>query len=267
MKKSLVIGLAAAVVLAIAGIAWATDDDEDDINAAGLAKALSEASVSLDQGLKASESEGKPISGKFEIQDGALQLSVYTMKEDQFSEVVVDHKSGSIKKSEPITDPDDLKEAKEQGEAMAKAKLPLAAAVASAVKANNGSRAVSAVPMLDGGQPVASVTLDQRRRGQEGNRKARLTPAAKRLSESLGRVRIDCTRVVFRIEPLRIRLTKENQHACYDAIGVPFSAVRSARNGGRNGLEEGRSRIRAHRGDKWRGAPLWAPPERSQGHP
>lgn len=159
MKKSLVISLAAAVVLAIAGIAWATDDDEDDINAAGLAKALSEASVSLDQGLKASESEGKPISGKFEIQDGALQLSVYTMKEDQFSEVAVDHKSGSIKKSEPITDPDDLKDAKEQGEAMAKANLPLAAAVASAVKANNGSRAVSAVPMLDGGQPVASVTL------------------------------------------------------------------------------------------------------------
>ena len=159
MKKSLVIGLAAAVVLAIAGIAWATDDDEDDINAAGLAKALSEASVSLDQGLKASESEGKPISGKFEIQDGALQLSVYTMKGNQFSEVAVDHKSGSIKKSEPVTDPDDLKDAKEQGVAMAKANLPLAAAVASAVKANNGSRAVSAVPMLDGGQPVASVTL------------------------------------------------------------------------------------------------------------
>ena len=42
---------------------------------------------------------------------------------------------------------------------MAKAKLPLAAAVASAVKANNGFRAVSAVPMLDGGQPTASITL------------------------------------------------------------------------------------------------------------
>jgi len=61
-------------------------------------------SVSLDQGLKASEREGKPISGKFEIADGALQLSVYTMKGDQFAEVIVDHKSGSVKKSEPITD-------------------------------------------------------------------------------------------------------------------------------------------------------------------
>ena len=58
----------------------------------------------LDQGFKASEGEGKPISGKFEVNDdGALQLSVYTMKGDQFAEVIVDHKSGSIKKSEPIT--------------------------------------------------------------------------------------------------------------------------------------------------------------------
>jgi hypothetical protein len=160
MKKSLAIGMAAAVALAIAGMfAWAADDDDDNMNPALLAKALSEASVALDQGLEAAEREGTPISGEFEIQDGALQLSVYTMKGDQFSEVVVDHKSGSIKESEPITDPDDLKDAKEQGEAMAKAKLPLAAAIARAVKANNGSRAVSVVPMLDGGQPVASVTL------------------------------------------------------------------------------------------------------------
>jgi hypothetical protein len=70
-----------------------------------------------------------------------------------------DYKSGSIAKSEPITDPGDLKEAKDQGEAMKKAKLSIGEAVANAVKANNGFRAVSAVPMLDGGHPVASVTL------------------------------------------------------------------------------------------------------------
>jgi hypothetical protein len=132
---------------------------EEEDNPAALAKALSEASVSLEQGLKASESEGKPISGKFEVQDGALQLSVYTMKGDQFAEVLVDYKSGSIKKSEPITDPDDLKEGKEQGEAMGKAKLSLSTAVTNAVKANSEFRAVSAVPMLDGGKPMASVTL------------------------------------------------------------------------------------------------------------
>lgn len=155
MTTSFTIGMAFAAVLAIAGFSARAEDD----NPAALTKALSEASVSLDQGLSASEGQGKPISGKFEIADGALQLSVYTMKGDQFSEVIVDHKSGSVKKSETITDAGDLNDAKEQGEAMEKAKRSLGAAVTSAVKANNGFKATSAVPALDGGRPVASVTL------------------------------------------------------------------------------------------------------------
>jgi hypothetical protein len=155
LSKILTIGFAFAATLAVAGMSAHAEDD----NPAALAKALSEASVSLDQGLNVSEADGKPISGKFEAQDGALQLSVYTMKGDKFTEVIVDHKSGSIKKSEPITDADDLKDAKEQGDAIGKAKQSLGAAVVSAVKANNGFRATSAVPTLDGGRPVASVTL------------------------------------------------------------------------------------------------------------
>jgi len=155
MRKSFAIGMTFATVLAFACFSVRAEDDDLE----KLAQALSDASVSLEQGIKASEAEGKPISGKFEVEDGALQLSVYTMKADGFAEVIVDHKAGSTKKSEAITDADDLKEAKGQGEAMAKATLPLAAAVASAVNANNGFRAVSAVPMLDGGQPMASITL------------------------------------------------------------------------------------------------------------
>src|SRR5258708_5925744 len=119
MRNILAISIAFAAGLAVAGLSARAEDDD---NPAALAKALSEASVSLDQGLNASESEGKPISGKFEVNDDALQLSVYTMKGDQFAEVLIDHKSGSIKKSEPITEGDDLKEAREQGEAMARAK-------------------------------------------------------------------------------------------------------------------------------------------------
>ena len=126
---------------------------------AALAKALSEASVLLDQGLKASEREGKPISAKYELEDGALQLSVYTMKGDKFSEVVVDHKAGSIKKAEIVTDAGDLKHAKAQSAAMAKAKLSLEDSVQSAVTANSGFRAVSAMPMLKSGHPVAAITL------------------------------------------------------------------------------------------------------------
>jgi|SRR5665213_3040452 len=154
LSKSLTIGIGLAVMLGLSGAsAWAEDSP------AALAKVLPEATVSLDQGLRTSEREGKPISGKYEIDDGALQLSVYTMKGDQFTEVIVDHKSGSIKKAEPITDADDLKNAKGQGEAIGKSKVSLSAAVASAVMANGGYRAVSAMPTLEGGHPVASITL------------------------------------------------------------------------------------------------------------
>jgi hypothetical protein len=154
MTKTFGIGMAFAAVLAIAGFSARAEDD----NPAALAKALSDASVSLEQGIKTSEAAGKPISGKFEIADGALQISVYTMKGDQFSEIIVDHKSGSVKKSETITDAGDLKEAKEQGDAMGKAKRSLGAAVTSAVQANSGFRATSVEPTLDRGRPVASVT-------------------------------------------------------------------------------------------------------------
>jgi hypothetical protein len=148
------------LVVAVTGIlaAFALPSGAED-NPSALAKALPEASVSLDQGLKASEREGKPISGKFELEDGALQLSVYTMKAGEFSEVIVDHKTGAIKKAEKITDTDDLKNAKEQSEAMAKAKVDLAKAVEVAMKANSGYRAVSATPTLDVGKPVADITL------------------------------------------------------------------------------------------------------------
>lgn len=156
MKKSLAAGLIAVGLLATAGLSWAEEEKQD---AAAVAKALTGASVPLEQGLKASEREGKPISGKYELEDGALQLSVYTAKGDRFSEVIVDHRSGAVRKAEAITEGDDLKEAKEQSQVMAKAKVPLEKAVDAAVKANAGYRAVSVVPVLSGGQPVANVRL------------------------------------------------------------------------------------------------------------
>jgi hypothetical protein len=154
MMKRLTITVLAAGILAAGLSVWGAEEEK-----AGLAKALSEASVPLDQGLKSSEREGKPISGKYELEKGALQLSVYTEKENSFKEVIVDHKSGTIKKAETITDSDDLKHAREQSAAMAAAKVPLDKAVASAVGANRGYRAVSAMPTLKAGQPVANITL------------------------------------------------------------------------------------------------------------
>jgi hypothetical protein len=126
-----------------------------------LAKALNDTKVTLQGGLRASEAQGTPISAKFEIEDGKLQLSVYTIKGNDFMEVVADPQTGAIAKAEKITDTGDLKEAAEQKAAMAKAKVPLLTATETAVKANAGSRAVSIVPELKSGQATAEVTLLQ----------------------------------------------------------------------------------------------------------
>src|SRR3989475_13066407 len=126
---------------------------------AELAKALKDAKVPLERGLSASAKEGKPISAKYEVEDGKLQLSVYTMKGDKFSEVIVDHKTGKVAKTEPITSGDDLAAAKAQREAMAKAKRSLDAAASAAAKENKGFRVVSVMPALKDGHPVADVTL------------------------------------------------------------------------------------------------------------
>jgi hypothetical protein len=130
-------------------------------NPAALAAAMKNATATLQGGLRASEAQGTPISAKFEIEDGKLQLSVYTMKGNDFMEVVADPNTGAIAKAEKITDAGDLKEATEQKAAMAKAKVPLVTATETAVKANAGSRAVSIVPELKSGQAMAEVTLLQ----------------------------------------------------------------------------------------------------------
>ena len=150
----------AAFVIALVFVVptgWAqTPADQEH---AELAKALKDAKIPLERGLTASAKEGKPISAKYEVEDGKLQLSVYTMKGTNFSEVIVDHKTGKIAKAEPITKGDDLSHAKEQSEAMAKAKRSLGAAASEAVKENQGYRVVSVMPAMKEGHPVADVTL------------------------------------------------------------------------------------------------------------
>ena len=137
---------------------WAQEKGNDK-ERAELAKQLKAAKIPLEKGLAVSEGLGKPISGKYEIEDGKIQLSVYTMKGDKFSEVIVDHNSGKVAKTEAITGGDDLKDAKEQKEAMDKAKSSVRAATEKAVKANKGYRAVRVTPSLKDGHPVAEITL------------------------------------------------------------------------------------------------------------
>jgi hypothetical protein len=99
--KLAVVLAAASALVAFAG---ASVRGEDEKNPA-LAKAMAEATVSLDEALKTSEREGRPLSAKYEIENGVFQLSVYVVKGNGFNEVIVDHKGGSIKSPSPLRRP------------------------------------------------------------------------------------------------------------------------------------------------------------------
>ena len=158
MRKSLVFGLAVVSVWLLGGLLVSAQETHDKAQAE-LAKALPSAKVSLAKGLTASARKGTPISGKFELEKGKLQLSVYTMKGDAFSEVIVDHTIGKVAKVEAITGGEDFTAATAQRAAMTKAKKSLQTVVDAAVKAHPGMRAVSVFPALKGDHAAAEITL------------------------------------------------------------------------------------------------------------
>jgi hypothetical protein len=154
--RLLVLVVAAGLASAGAGTARAQDDELE-----AMAAALKDTTYTLQDALKAGEREGQPISAQFEMDDGKLQISIYTTKGDDFSEVVADPKTGAIVKTEKITDTDELNDAADQKAAMAKAKTSLVAAADAAVKENSAFRAVSIFPDLRDGHAIAEVTLLQ----------------------------------------------------------------------------------------------------------
>ena len=149
--------------LTLAAVCWgntlAAQEEKEEGSPAAVAKAVMGAKVSLERGLAASATHGQPISAKFEVEDGKLQLSVYTVKDGKFFEVVVDHTTGKVVKAEPITEGEDLTAAQSQSAAMAKAKGYLRTAVEQALRSNPGSRAVRVIPSLKDDRPVADVSL------------------------------------------------------------------------------------------------------------
>ncbi len=115
--------------------------------------------VALADGIAAASASGKPISARYEFEDGKLQLSVFVEKAGAFSEVFVDHMTGKVARIDKITGGDDLKDAKAQSKASAKATATLASAVAQALAANPGFTVVDVTPILQGKQAVAVITL------------------------------------------------------------------------------------------------------------
>jgi hypothetical protein len=154
MEVSMIkVALIAIISLVLGSWSPALSAEQDD---AALIKAASSAKVTLQKGLTTSRREGRPISAKFEMENGKLQLSVYTEKNGKFFEVIVDHMKGSITKTEPVTEGDDLADAKSQSAAMANAKTSLKDAVDKTVGLN---LAVGVTPDIKDGHPVASISV------------------------------------------------------------------------------------------------------------
>ena len=147
-------------VLAIAVLAMPAEAAMTDKEKAELATAVSGAKVTLEQGLMVSKKSGKPVSGKFEIENGKPQLSVYIVKDgSKYSEVIVDHTSGEIAKAEPITGGDDLANAKKQNDGLFRATREIREAVKEAKHDNPGYLAVSVWPEMKDGHSLANVML------------------------------------------------------------------------------------------------------------
>ena len=120
MRRLPVVFMLMFATFMVARVTWGGNEGDEDKGK--LAAAVRGAKIPLQSGLDAASAAGKPISAKFELEEGKLQLSVYVSKSGAFSEIVVDHQTGKIAKKEPISDGEDLEAAKAQNKAMAGAK-------------------------------------------------------------------------------------------------------------------------------------------------
>ena len=68
--------IAMSLIGLCASITYADEDESKNLGA--VAKMMPTTKVTLQQGLTAAEQKGRPISGKFEVDEGQFQLSVYT---------------------------------------------------------------------------------------------------------------------------------------------------------------------------------------------
>jgi len=153
--------LAAVLTAGVIGTAVSVVSFANEPSGAAVAKFMTTAKVSLQEGLKAAEAQGQPISGKFKVDEGQVQLCVYTAKDGKFSEVLVDQSTGKVAKSDEISDGNELAEAQRQMDAYSKSKISLRAAVSRAELAYPGYQAVSVTPTISNGRPVAIVSLLQ----------------------------------------------------------------------------------------------------------
>ena len=158
MVTTMLVALRSALVLVVVGFS-STAMAEDIQDHAALAVALEHVKSTLEDGLRAGQRIGKPISAKFALEHGTIQLSIWVTGEVGFAEFIVYPAIRTFSSNFDFRDPDKLEVARERKLVMDKATVSLLTATADAVKANHGFRAISAYPMLLDGNPIAVVTL------------------------------------------------------------------------------------------------------------
>ena len=148
-----------APLIGIVGLSSIGEAGDIDGNNQLLATAMQNVSGTLEDGLRASERVGKPISAKFAVDRGVVHLSISIAKTDGFSEIMLYPTIRMVTEIVEVTDASELKIAVERKLAMERASMSLLSAAENAVKTNDGSRVVSIFPMAEEGHPIAVVAL------------------------------------------------------------------------------------------------------------
>ncbi len=156
-RRKMLLMTAGATVLGLAALVGFADhnaifaDDDDDEGQEALIKLLDTAKINLQQGLAASEPQGQPISAKFEVDDGKLQLSVYTAKEGKFSRCWSTYERQGANRAHHRRRRSRCGQFTERGDGQCKDLFEGSGRQSDAQSAN--ARAVSVVPSLKDGHP------------------------------------------------------------------------------------------------------------------
>jgi len=152
-------------LMALPGL-QATAAGEDEQSTTAVIARLKESKISLADGIKQSEKQyGPAISAKFEIEDGALNLSVYNAKEGRSKDAehnVLTEAAGDATKSpwtpklEVFEDKEHLKRAATQLTLVQTSKLGLADAVQ---KVSSRGTVYSVTPAIVGGATVYELLV------------------------------------------------------------------------------------------------------------
>jgi hypothetical protein len=148
------------VVFITAGATPAAAGDRDEQpDPVALWAALEDAGTALEAGLIAAEQRGRPVSARFDMEDGDLELVVDIATDDGLYQMAVDPNIAAVLWAERISSSDDLADATAQKAAIERAKLSLLSVVQQTLREHQVARAVDVTPELRDGHPVAVITL------------------------------------------------------------------------------------------------------------